>query len=334
MVRAMELTLQHMNDWLAASMADAPVNAAVADIGSYETLASFAKKLKAVKWLWDGWLAAGTVTMLASAPGTGKSLLALRIADCILSGAPWPDGSPVPSGDVSSAGQRFVLWIEAENGEAFHAHRCSQMGIDPSRIILPTPIGGDVTPDLNDDAFRETIASIARDERVRLIVVDSLSAANRGRDENSSSSADAVQWLSQLARATGKAVLLVHHQNKIGWGASPSLASVRGSGALVQHCRNVWVLDAPNSAAPEHLRLSCVKSNHGQKPTAIGLEILPGGFLNAAPVPTPSSPNGERDSRIVALHKQGLPQRQISEQLDIGLGTVNRAISMFQRSNA
>ena len=46
-----------------------------------------------ITWLWNGWLPAGKLTILAGAAGTGKTTLALGLAATLTSGSRWPDGS-------------------------------------------------------------------------------------------------------------------------------------------------------------------------------------------------------------------------------------------------
>ncbi|MCI0726797.1 MAG: AAA family ATPase, partial [Chloroflexi bacterium] len=42
------------------------------------------ERLDPVQWDWPGWLPRGFLTILAGEPGTGKSLLCLRLAACYL----------------------------------------------------------------------------------------------------------------------------------------------------------------------------------------------------------------------------------------------------------
>jgi hypothetical protein len=53
-----------------------------------------------VRWLWDGWLARGKLHLLAGAPGTGKTTIALSIAATVSVGVRWPDGTAGEHGDV------------------------------------------------------------------------------------------------------------------------------------------------------------------------------------------------------------------------------------------
>ena len=53
-----------------------------------------------INWLWRDWLALGKLHLLAGAPGTGKTTLAISLAATITSGGKWPDGTPVEAGNV------------------------------------------------------------------------------------------------------------------------------------------------------------------------------------------------------------------------------------------
>src|SRR5438876_2621430 len=47
---------------------------------------------KPIRWLWNGYLAAGKFHVLAGQPGTGKTTIALDFAAIVSSGGLWPDG--------------------------------------------------------------------------------------------------------------------------------------------------------------------------------------------------------------------------------------------------
>lgn len=57
-----------------------------------------------VDWIWNGNLAAGKLTVMAGAPGTGKTLIALNCAAIVsngeIGGFSWPDGTYSPAGNV------------------------------------------------------------------------------------------------------------------------------------------------------------------------------------------------------------------------------------------
>src|SRR5687768_1888482 len=52
-----------------------------------------------LRWLWDGWLAAGKLHILAGSPGAGKTTLALAFAATVSRGGTWPDGTAAKAGN-------------------------------------------------------------------------------------------------------------------------------------------------------------------------------------------------------------------------------------------
>ena len=49
--------------------------------------------IEPVRWLWPGWLARGKLHVIAGAPGTGKTMLAITLASVVTRGGTFPDGS-------------------------------------------------------------------------------------------------------------------------------------------------------------------------------------------------------------------------------------------------
>ena len=232
------------------------------------------KEIAGIEWLWRDWLPKGMLVILAGSPGSGKSALALRIAATFVRGDVWPDGSEFKGENGS------VLWLEAEAGQAVNVGRARDWGIPKGQIVgAPLPHRAhDVR--LADRTHREAIESEAHQDGIRLIVLDSLSAATAGQQENKSTMIQPVLWLAKLARDTGVPVLVLHHTTK------PSrhdpadvvtLPRVRGFGGIVQPARVVWGLDAPDSLAPESRRLHVIKSNLAAIPEALGVSIGPDG---------------------------------------------------------
>ncbi len=231
--------------------------------------ASFAE----TQWAWPRWFPLGYCTMLAAAPGVGKSLLALTACKLITKGGVWPDGHehlPNPH-DL-----RRVLWIETESGEPFHVGRASNIDLPLAHIVTPKLQGEtDRQFTLTDSYDRQRIETVAGLPSIALVVVDSLSGGHT-LDENSSQTGAVMQWLSSLAKKTGKPFLIVHHMNKSGMGKSdepPTLSAIRGSTALLQHARVIWTLDCPDATRSSELRLACAKSNLAQKPKPIRIDI-------------------------------------------------------------
>ncbi len=231
-----------------------------------------------IVWNWQNWLPAGLLTMLVSESGTGKSALALRIAACYLTGANWPDGTSF----TGKPGR--VVWAEAESAQAINFDRARQWGLPLDKLMTPFP---DPLQDFNlfDPAHMTALYQVAELPDVKLIIVDSLSGA--GNDADRPEVKDAVKALAELAKLTGKPVLLTHHLRKRGIldGDTVNLDRVRGSSKVTQFGRVIWALDRPDGASDAR-RLSVIKNNLGRFANPIGLTISETGIaFGDAPEP-------------------------------------------------
>lgn len=225
------------------------------------------KLLGPITWAWEGWLPNNMVTILAGQPGCGKSALALRIAATFLKGDPWPDGSPYDG----ETGQ--ILWCEAEAAQVLNLDRATKWGLDLNDIITPF---ADAAQDIRLDGLegKRVVQKRAQDSDVKLVIVDSLRGVHR-RDENTSESGGIIMWLAAVARDTNTPVLVTHHLRKRGLmdGDGITLERLRGSSAIVQAARVIWVLDTPDPRQPSRLRLANVKNNLCKFPAPIGFEF-------------------------------------------------------------
>lgn len=237
-------------------------------------------ELADVTWAWQSWIPNGYVTMLAADPGVGKSMFALSVADKFIRGGAWFNGI----GSHEAHQDDMVLWVECEAGEPFHIARANKLGLDTGRVMtMRLHTEEQSTPSLTSLRDRERLSAILRREDVKLCIVDSLSGAISGVDENTAEVGKVVQWLSEQARDSRKPVLLIHHMNKSAMRTRnadqpPSMADLRGSSAIPQHCRVIMALDMPYGDASK-LRLTAMKNNLAPKPNPVSLLIHPDGYI-------------------------------------------------------
>lgn len=304
------------NEWYRANLQrdpDAPPTS-WADLGAV---------IGPITWDWPKWLPAGLLTMLVSQSGMGKSALALIIAKCYLTSAPWPDGTPFDS----KLGK--IIWCEAEAAQALNLQRAKDWGLPLDKIL--TPIDDPLLDfDLLDETHRAALAEKATYEDVRLIIIDSLSGA--ANDDDKPETKAAVKWIADLAKATGKPVLLLHHLRKRGLqdGDNITLDRVRGSSKVVQFARVIWALSQPDPII-EARRLDVIKSNLARFPEPIGLNIDSNG-IDFGLAPEPPKREGQLD-RAVDLLKYllidgAMAQKDIKDEFEgagISWPTANRA---------
>lgn len=265
--------------------------------------AEMAKVIGPVTWNWRGWLPTGLLTILAGESGTGKSILALRLAACFLRGDPWPDGTDY-TGRMGK-----VLWCEAEAAQAINLERRQVWGLPGENILTPLD---DPLEDvrLDDEAHRRAVTHHTHRDDVRFVVVDSLSGLHGG-DENKTEMMATVKILAELARNTGKPVLLTHHLRKRGLldvgGDGITLDRLRGSSAIVQTARVVWALDTPDPKLSDTRRLSVIKNNLARFPGPVGLSISDTGitFVDAPEKPQTETLQDKAADLLMALLDSG-----------------------------
>ena len=82
-----------------------------------------------INWLWPGWLARGKVHILAGAPGTGKTSIAMALGATITTGARWPDGTPAEPGEV-------LMWSGEDDPSDTLIPRLMAVGADLERVHI------------------------------------------------------------------------------------------------------------------------------------------------------------------------------------------------------
>jgi putative DNA primase/helicase len=150
-------------------------------------------------WLWEGRLAAGTVSGAVSKPKVGKSTFARNLALAISRGDPF-------LGFATSKGLVIYLALE-ERGEDVAAD-FRALGATANDEIL---IHADSVP---ADGMIAAV-DLVRERKPALVVVDPLFRLARIRDENAyAETYTALGPLIDIARSSGTHLLLIHHSGK------------------------------------------------------------------------------------------------------------------------
>ena len=184
-----------------------------------------------ISWLWKDWLAQGKLHILAGAPGTGKTTIALALAATVTSGGRWPDGSR------ASAGSVLMASFEDDPADTL-APRLIAMGADMTRIkFLSAVREGDKLRSLHAGDHASLLAEAIRDHDVRLVIVDPIISALGSFDSHKNAETrQALQPFADVAADTGAALLGIAHFSKGTAGREP-LERVSGSlafGALAR----------------------------------------------------------------------------------------------------
>jgi KaiC/GvpD/RAD55 family RecA-like ATPase len=156
-------------------------------------------------YLVKGWLDRGCTSILYGQSNTGKTFLAVDLANAVSKGLTWA-GRRVRKGRV--------LYIAAEGGGGF-ANRVSALN-DPEFFVLTAPLvltGRDSQSHFLVEVMRH-LAEVGG-QPFDLVVIDTMARVMGGADENAAPDiADLMRNVTGIQRATGAHVLIVHHSGK------------------------------------------------------------------------------------------------------------------------
>jgi len=189
-----------------------------------------------ITWLWDGWLPAGKLTILAGAAGTGKTTLTLGLAAALTGGGRWPDGTPCRSrGNV-------LIWSSEDNPDDTLVPRLIAAGADMNRchfIEGITQNGESVPFDPSQDIY-ELHKAVSRIGGVSLLIIDPIVSAVAGDMHRANDVRRSLQAVIDFADIHNCAVVGITHFAKGGAGKSPQ-DRVIGSQAFGALARMVLV---------------------------------------------------------------------------------------------
>jgi hypothetical protein len=229
-----------------------------------------------VRWLWPGRIALRKITLLASDPGLGKSLVTIDLVARVTRGKPWPL-------ENAAASEGSALILSAED--------------DPADTMVPRLMAADA--DLMRvkllDCVRETSVSgnpfdrgfsLERDVQLlerelalmpdcRLIVVDPISAYLGGTDTHRNADVRALLTpLIKLAQRHDVAIVAVSHLNK-GTGLHANYR-ITGSIAFTATARAVYLI-AKDPYDPKRRLMMPIKNNLAEDEAglAYGINVTP-----------------------------------------------------------
>ena len=176
---------------------------------SVEILPATSFTVEPIPWIWSNWLARGKLHLLADAPGTGKTTIALSIASTITTGGHWPDGSRAERGDV-------LIWTGEDGIADTLLPRLLAAGGDPTKVHFVSSMQEDSKPRPLDPAagMPDLVKEARKLPNLKLVILDPVVAAVSGDSHKNTETRRGLQPVVDLADQLDCAVLGITHLSK------------------------------------------------------------------------------------------------------------------------
>lgn len=197
-----------------------------------------------IDWLWEGYLARGKLHILAGAPGTGKTTIAIRMAAIVSSGGKWPDGSRCPPGNV-------LIWSGEDGVADTLVPRLHAAGADVERCHFISSVRDESGARPFDPAkdFPDLQAAITRNGGASLLICDPVVSAVAADSHKNTEVRRGLQPLVDLAGEMNCALVGITHFSK-GTGGRDPVERITGSIAFGAVARVVYAA-AKEQAGPD-----------------------------------------------------------------------------------
>ncbi len=170
-----------------------------------------------IPWLWDGYLAAGFITLLTGLWKGGKTTLVAWLLRLLGDG-----------GELAGAVKPARVLVVSEESAGLWRRRRDGLAIGDHVHLLPRPFN--VRPKLSQwEGFALHVAELVRATGYELVVLDTVPSFWPVTNENDASEVIAALTPLRAIADAGAAVLLTHHPRK---GDAAEGQASRGSGAL------------------------------------------------------------------------------------------------------
>ena len=232
------------------------------------------------RWLWDGYLAGGMVTLFTNRWKMGKTTLISFLLAKLKSGGTLADAAVMPGKAIVVSEEPAALWAKR------HAKHDFGTAVDwCCRPFVARPTAAE---------WEELIVELAGRE-ADLVVFDPLAMVLPGDVENNAAGMLAALAPLRLLTDAGAAVLVLHHPRK----SSPAgELSPRGTGALTGLADILVELDLPPNAVRGDRRRWLRSSSRLSESTAKLLELAPDG-LEYRMVPPQQEPDSFDEGWLV-----------------------------------
>ena len=191
-----------------------------------------------VQWLWEPYIALGTLCMLDGDPGIGKSLLMLQIAANISQGLPFPDQSGAPTLGTDEPANVLIMTREDSLAQTIRP-RLDASKADVNRVFLSANW---LDAEGKEQAFTLKHLPLLEAELARLaprlVVLDPIQSFFGDADmHRANQTRPLLDALAALAEQYGCAIVCIRHPAKPGEGIGKALHRGLGSVDIIGTAR-------------------------------------------------------------------------------------------------
>lgn len=207
--------------------------------------------MEPIDWVWNGWLARGTIHLIAGAPEAGKTTISLMLAATASSGSSWPDGTRAVAGNV-------LIWTGEDDPAQTIKPRLVQMGADVKKISIVKAARdekGKLRPfNPSTDLPSLTLAAKEIPGGVDMLIIDPIVSVIGGKVDNGNNAGhrEKLQPLVDFGEEMKCAVVGITHFTKGTIGKDP-VERVTGSLAFGAVARVVLVATKNQGGDPERM---------------------------------------------------------------------------------
>jgi hypothetical protein len=235
--------------------------------------------MRAIDWLWTGWIPRKYITLIVGESGAGKSTVLADIVARVTTGKPWPGENWLEASSHRMPGR--VLWLGSEDGTAdMTKPRLVACGADCDRVVEIQGVSqGSVGQGLNATfSMQDDIESVRKwlefaqkqGDPFLMLVIDPITSYLPGRrlrkvDMNDTGQLRSIlePWF-KVAQEHNLAICSVTHFNKDA--TRSMLHRVTGSAVFAQTCRSLCAMVAREDDGPFEKAMVQVKVNLPEHP--------------------------------------------------------------------
>ena len=283
----------------------------------------------------------GEVEIMFADTNLGKSILAVQIADAISSGkrALEMEMNAKPQMvlycDFELSDKQFENRYRGDNG-SHYSFSPNLMHVEINPDVVDYPDGCDF-----EDYVKLSLEQIVLDRGAKVIIIDNLTYLSR-ETEKAKDALPLMKWLKSFARKYGLSILVLAHTPKRNLSNPITRNDLQGSKMLINFCDGCFAIG--ESTRDNKIRyIKEIKQRNEpiryDAENVIVCEIIkPDNFLHFSFLEwgcecehlrqMTATDRDDLIEQVKELSSQGKSQREISKQLGIGLGSVNKYLKM------